>query len=627
AHKVFAGVLFCRADRDDIQDVEDLKNKTFMAVDEQSLGGWHMVWRELLEYGIDPHRDFAELSFGGTHDAVVYAVLAGDVDAGTVRSHILERMALEEKIQLDSIKLLQLHHDCNGEVHYLHSTRHYPEWPFAKCESTSDDLAEQVAIALIGMPANNQAAKDAVCAGWTIPQNYQPVRELLMALRLSPYEDYGKVTLREVLNKYRFWLLGLSLLISIIVFFTIRSSRLQSELEQSIRAEKERMRSQALIQTIIDSLPTAVMVVDAETRVIRDVNPAATELIGLHRDKISGKICHEFICPAAAEHCPILDLGQTVDHSEKVLLTANDGEIPILKTVVQIVLDGKKCLLESFIDITSLKEAENTLQQAHDRLEKMVAERTTDLEEANMHLQELDKLKSMFIASMSHELRTPLNSIIGFSGLLLQGLSGELSSEQKDSMERIYRSGNHLLALISDVIDISKIEAGRIDVFYEHFMLKEVVDEAVESIRPQAVAKNLALELVSDSWPEMNTDRKRLLQCLLNLLSNAVKYTEKGKVTFSVAVNANTVEFLVKDTGIGIFDDDMDKLFEPFERLDTHLRVKAGGTGLGLYLTKKIAEDLLHGTLSVESDVGVGSTFGMRIPIDTTYFQQEESNG
>ncbi|MCK5131190.1 MAG: PhnD/SsuA/transferrin family substrate-binding protein [Candidatus Sabulitectum sp.] len=627
AHKVFAGVLFCRADRDDIQDVEDLKNKTFMAVDEQSLGGWHMVWRELQQYGIDPHRDFAELSFGGTHDAVVYAVLAEDVDAGTVRSHILERMALEGKIQLDSIKVLTFHHDCNDEVRYLHSTRHYPEWPFAKCPATTNQLAEQVAIALIGMPANSQAAKDAICAGWTIPQNYQPVRELLMALRLSPYEDYGKVTLREVLNKYRFWLLGLFLLISIIILFTIRSARLKSELEQSIRTEKERARSQSLIQTIIDSLPTAVMVVEADTRIVRDVNPAATEMIGLHRDKITGKICHEFICPAAEGYCPILDLGQTVDHSERVLLTAHCGEIPILKTVVQIVLDGKKCLLESFIDITSLKEAENTLQQAHDRLEKMVAERTADLEEANLHLQELDKLKSMFIASMSHELRTPLNSIIGFSGLLLQGLSGELNSEQNDSLNRIYRSGNHLLELISDVIDISKIEAGRIDVFYEHFMLKDVVDEAVETIRPQVDAKNLSLELAGDTWPEMNTDRKRLLQCLLNLLSNAVKYTEHGKVDFSVAVTGDMVEFLVKDTGIGIFEDDMSKLFEPFERLDTHLRVKAGGTGLGLYLTKKIAEDLLHGSLSVESTVDEGSTFGMKIPLDVTDYLSEEKNG
>ncbi len=248
---------------------------------------------------------------------------------------------------------------------------------------------------------------------------------------------------------------------------------------------------------------------------------------------------------------------------------------------------------------TAMREAQNA---------KIVAEL------ANERLKELDKLKSMFIASMSHELRTPLNSIIGFSSLLLQGISGELTAQQKDNMERIHRSGNHLLGIISDIIDISKIEAGHIDIFPEQFVLMELIEEAIEIIRPQADAKGLEVILESTICPEMYTDRKRLLQCLLNYLSNGVKYTESGQVVLYVSGDENEVYIKVTDTGIGIAEADLPKLFEAFERIDTHLRVKAGGTGLGLYLTKRIATDLLRGTISVESRLDKGSSFCLRIP-------------
>ena len=237
-----------------------------------------------------------------------------------------------------------------------------------------------------------------------------------------------------------------------------------------------------------------------------------------------------------------------------------------------------------------------------------------ELKQANNKLKELDKLKSMFIASMSHELRTPLNSIIGFSGMMLRGISGDLNEEQQDNIRRVSRAGHHLLELVTDVIDISKIEAGRIDMHTQHFSLKEVIDEAVETIRPQADNKQLALEVEATSWPQMYSDRKRLLQCLLNYLSNAVKFTEQGTVTMIVRELDGDVEIAVRDTGIGIPDEDIPKLFEAFERLESHLRIKAGGSGLGLYLTKKIAKDVLHGSVALESEAGRGSTFFLRIP-------------
>jgi PAS domain S-box-containing protein len=301
------------------------------------------------------------------------------------------------------------------------------------------------------------------------------------------------------------------------------------------------------------------------------------------------------------------------------------------------VFDQQGKIIEVFSigsDITDRKMAEEELKRYHEHLEELVKERTQqleilnrELELSNIKLQELDHLKSMFIASMSHELRTPLNSIIGFTGMTLQGLSGELNDEQKDNLARVYQSAKHLLALISDVIDISKIEAGRIDLFPEEVSLKNIIDEAIVTIQPQLKDKRLTLAVDVPADVNLNTDRKRLLQCLINLLSNGVKFTEKGGITIAAGEHNADVEISVTDTGIGIAEKDIPKLFEAFERLDTRLSVKAGGTGLGLYLTKKLTTDILQGSISVQSVEGQGSTFTLRVPRDLSKTSDTNKTG
>lgn len=241
-------------------------------------------------------------------------------------------------------------------------------------------------------------------------------------------------------------------------------------------------------------------------------------------------------------------------------------------------------------------------------------QKTDELEKANAKLMELDQLKSMFIASMSHELRTPLNSIIGFSSIIRDEWLGPVNPEQKDNLDTIQRSGKHLLSLINDVIDVSKIEAGRIEVRLEEFDLYDLVVEAVQYVEKDISEKGLKLHLAIDHRP-VCSDRRRLLQCVINLLSNAVKFTEEGEVNVSALfVAAGAVTVSVQDTGIGIAEEDIQQLFKPFVRLTSTLKTIAPGTGLGLYLTRKLVVEVLGGDILCTSDVGKGSTFTLRIP-------------
>jgi len=290
--------------------------------------------------------------------------------------------------------------------------------------------------------------------------------------------------------------------------------------------------------------------------------------------------------------------------------------------------DGRVLCFEGIAeDVSAHKAAEEELLKHREHLEHLVRERTGQLEQANLRLKDLDRLKSMFIASMSHELRTPLNAIIGFTGMTLDGLSGGLNAEQEDNLSRAYHSAQHLLELITDIIDISKIESGRIDTFPEVLILGEVVDEAIGTVATVARQKGLNLEVRVPAAIKLTTDRKRLLQCLINLLGNAVKFTEQGKITVLAKESQGFLELSVIDTGIGISREDLPKLFEPFERLESRLRVRAGGTGLGLYLTRKLARDVLHGTVSVESREGEGSVFTLRIPLNMSLAAEYTKEG
>lgn len=301
-------------------------------------------------------------------------------------------------------------------------------------------------------------------------------------------------------------------------------------------------------------------------------------------------------------------IGLLANASEKVA----QGD---LHTLVKVKSSNEIGVLASSFNqmVVSLRKSRNELEQWGKEMEKRVEKRTEELEHANLKLQELDHLKSLFIASMSHELRTPLNSIIGFTGIILQGMSGEINNEQEKQLTLVKNSANHLLALINDIIDISKIEAGKVEIAIEEFDLSLLAQEIKDSFAVAIDKKELKLLLQTPPTLIIKTDKRRTEQVLVNFVSNAVKFTDKGEIEIKIVKKDKTAEISVRDTGVGVKKEDMNKLFKDFSRIPIKDRT-IEGTGLGLYLSKKIA-NLLDGDIRAESEFGKGSVFTLTLPI------------
>jgi signal transduction histidine kinase len=238
-----------------------------------------------------------------------------------------------------------------------------------------------------------------------------------------------------------------------------------------------------------------------------------------------------------------------------------------------------------------------------------------ELRSLNAQLEQASLAKSAFLANMSHELRTPLNAILGFTEMVLDGLYGDVPADFKEPLTDIQTNGKHLLRLINDVLDLSKIEAGRMELALGEYSVHDVVETVRASLRSLAAEKGLDFEVtVQDDIPEVYGDGKRITQCLLNLAGNALKFTKQGRVAIEVERDGDMLRYAVSDTGIGIPSDQIDAVFAEFRQVDATITRQFGGTGLGLSITKKFVE--MHGgRLWVESELGKGSTFFFTIPI------------
>jgi two-component system sensor histidine kinase/response regulator len=361
-----------------------------------------------------------------------------------------------------------------------------------------------------------------------------------------------------------------------------------------LRDIRERKRNEERIRTILETVQVGIMVVDASSHRILEVNSIAASMIGSPKENILGRVCHQFISQNGIGEYPIEDMGRNLDNAETTLLTASGAEIPILNTVVPITLMERDCFLGSFVDITRQKQIEEDLRQA---------KRTA--EEASL-------VKGEFLANMSHEIRTPMNGIIGMIGLLLDT---ELSKEQREFAQTVTASAESLLGIINDILDFSKMEVGKIELEELDFDLRALLEDLndVLAIAPQEKGLEYTCIVAAEVPALLRGDPGRLRQVLTNLVGNASKFTEQGEIILEVILesetnNEVTLRFSVTDTGIGIPADTKDRLFEAFAQADASTTRKYGGTGLGLSISRRLVE-MMGGTLDFESEEGKGSTF------------------
>jgi signal transduction histidine kinase len=273
--------------------------------------------------------------------------------------------------------------------------------------------------------------------------------------------------------------------------------------------------------------------------------------------------------------------------------------------------DGTEFPVE--ISLSPLKTADGTLVTSAIRDVTSRKRLEADLRDKNIELERASQAKDKFLASMSHELRTPLNAVIGFTGLLLMGLPGPLNEEQEKQLRTVENGARHLLSLINDILDVAKIQSGKVQLAIEDVDCRAVVQEVANALGPTAVKKGLEFQVVTPEGPlNLRTDRRAVTQILLNLVNNAIKFTEHGSVTLRFGKNPATegrVTFEVGDTGIGMSTEERAKLFEAFTQVGER---KSEGTGLGLHLSQKLA-GLLGGSIAVASEKGKGTTFTLTL--------------
>jgi PAS domain S-box-containing protein len=450
----------------------------------------------------------------------------------------------------------------------------------------------------------------------------QPLLQRIDAIdgRLTPLEVRFSATLgeatRHAVALLKWALLGAALSLIAVGAFAARGvARRGSHIEAQLRTSEARLRS--LWETTSD----AVLIVTAD-HAIRFANPAVLKLFGYRPDELVGQpiaLLQPERLQAGHRHGVkrYVDSGvRRVDWngSETTARHRNGSEFPVEIVFSELVLDGQRHFVGFVRDITKRKEAERAVREVNERLEQRVAERTHELQAANERLLELDRLKSQFLATMSHELRTPLNSILGFTSLMREGAAGPLTEEQRRQLGFVHASGEHLLALISDLLDLSRIESGRMELANAPFDFAEVVQEVASNLKPMAAHKGLRLALdVPDSLPLVG-DRRKCYQVLLNLANNAVKFTERGSVTIAAEAGEGRLRVSVSDTGIGVRPEQVRLLFEVFRQLDGSPRRTHEGTGLGLHLCRKLL-DLMGGEIAVESEFGAGSRFTFSVPL------------
>ncbi|MEO5686660.1 MAG: CHASE domain-containing protein [Burkholderiaceae bacterium] len=441
----------------------------------------------------------------------------------------------------------------------------------------------------------------------------------------SPSESYVRTN-----YSFDYWLvLPSGLLLTMMLASFVRASlsqqrRLQTQVAQRTRLlEQETRRAQENAEryrTLFERAPEALIVYDVDAAAWVDANPRASDLTGYPLKvllELPPLQIYAAVQPDGLD--TVQSLAQNNERAlagvertvERLLVRADGSQVLCEVRVVRLPDPTRRLLRGSFIDITERRRAEKELLTHRERLEELVAERTHCLQVVVQQAEAANKAKSTFLANMSHEIRTPMNAIIGLTHLLRRDAP---TPAQAERLGKIHGATTHLLSIINDILDISKIEAGKLELEHTDFALGTLLDNLRSLIAEQALAKGLSIEIDAGDVPQwLRGDPTRLRQALLNYCSNAVKFAARGAVVVRVQVldeedDGLHLRFEVRDTGIGIAPDKLLSLFRAFEQADASITRQFGGTGLGLAITRRLAQ-LMGGDAGAESVPGQGSTF------------------
>lgn len=399
---------------------------------------------------------------------------------------------------------------------------------------------------------------------------------------------------------------------------------MRRELQQLTQQESEARKVAGVerrFRELLEAAPDAIIEVDRDGRIAL-LNRVTEKMFGYTREELLGRNV-DLLIPvdlrtAHAKHrSDYWERPQTRSMGSGLKLEAErrDGtRFPVEISLSPVKFEDGFRVTAIIRDISERKEADDRLRAVQEEYTRHLSDANVKLEERNLQVERANRLKSEFLASMSHELRTPLHTIIGFSELLAEQLEGPLNDKQKRFVGHIHKDSMHLLELINDILDLSKIEAGRLELRRETFDAAAVTREAVSSIRAHAEAKSIVVQIQVKEPMTLYADRMRFKQILLNLLSNAVKFTpEGGNVRVEGALRGEDAEFSVVDTGVGIAKQDQESVFDKFYQVGNTTKGVREGTGLGLAITQHLVEE--HGgSIRVDSQPGRGSRFTFTIP-------------
>ena len=381
------------------------------------------------------------------------------------------------------------------------------------------------------------------------------------------------------------------------------------------------------LRTLLDNMLDGVMTVDSDG-IIRTFNSAMQRMSGYLANEVIGQNVKILACENNAEECnPGLwrfyedDTSGGAGNRHEVVIIRRDGErFPAELSVGEMQVGEEWSYIVTVLDLTEKKRAEAQLIAHREQLEDLVRDRTADLLIVRDQADRANQAKSIFLANMSHELRTPLNAIIGYSELLYEEIDVSKPQDVRDDLSKIRSAGAHLLDLISNILDLSKIEAGKMDMQIEPLDLCSLLDDIVATVEPIVEKNGNRLEMDrADNVQSIVADNLWVRQSLLNLLANAAKFTENGLIKLDVSLidksGVECVQFTISDTGIGMTEQQVGNLFEAFHQADHSVTAKYGGTGLGLTISQRLCR-IMGGDVTVSSEYGKGSVFVMHVPVE-----------